>query len=154
MAKKTAKKVIKKVQSRVKEIQVRKIPTGLKAISVLYFICAAMVLLFGIIFIIGGLTSDNTGLSLFSEISDTGFVVLGAAIYIGIGVLAFFIARGLWKAQQWARIAAIFFAFIGMISALAGILAWKDYSGLVLLLIHALIGGYLLFSKEVKAAFA
>ena len=69
-------------------------------------------------------------------------------------VLTFFVARGLWKLQNWARITAIVFAALGILQNISFRPMMGGFSGNILgLAISGLIGGYLLFSKEVKKAF-
>lgn len=76
-------------------------------------------------------------------------------IIISIGVLQFFIGRGLWKAKQWARIAAIMFAFLGIVLAIILFIFLK--LGLIInifgVVVDLFISGYLVFSKDVKKAF-
>lgn len=48
---------------------------------------------------------------------------------------------------------AIIFSVLGVLMALAGMVQGQFASNIVSLVISAAIGGYLLFSKEVKVAF-
>jgi len=66
-------------------------------------------------------------------------------------VLSFFIGRGLWKGQKWARIITII-AGIGIF--LSGLFSITTIAGIIYLVIGGFIAGYLLFSKEVKTFFA
>jgi len=133
------------------------VPTGVKVISVLYYIGAALGLILGILFLVGaGVVSEYL-----DQIASAGtFAAASQGIFIGLGifviafaVLGFFIARGLWKAQKWARIVAIILAIISILFAILA-LVQGQLSSIVELIIHGVIGGYLLFSTKVKAAFA
>jgi len=128
------------------------VPVLVKVIAVLYYIGAALALIGGVAMIFG---SAALGTYMSAAIpGGEALGVLGAGLFIVVGiiliafaVLDFFVGRGLWKAKKWARIVAIIIAILGVISAITSF-AW------VSLVIHALIGGYLIFSKGVKAAFA
>lgn len=131
----------------------KEMPTGVKIISVLYYIAAGFAA-------IGALVLMIVGSSFMPNISGTlpieSFGV-GVAIFFGIFLLAvaaldFFIARGLWNGKSWSRIMVLIFGFIGLVGSFIS-LAQADFSVILGLLIQGTIVGYLLFSKEVKEAF-
>jgi len=128
------------------------IPTGVKVISVLYYISAALALIGGLALLFGS--------SAMSNIEVPGLALIGAEMFIGLGIFAiamavldFFIARGLWKAQKWARILVIILSALAVLGSLIQ-LVQGEVSNIIGLIVAAIIGGYLLFSKKVKAAFA
>jgi hypothetical protein len=133
----------------------RSVPTGVKVIAVLYYIGAVLSALFGVLFLVG---AGAIG-SLLSQIPILGtlgaglFIVVGV-IMIGFGVLDFFVGRGLWKARSWARVVVIVFAVLGAVLAIVsmaqGSILWNIFN----LVVELVIGGYLIFSKDVKKAFA
>ncbi len=126
-------------------------PTGVKVISVLYYIGAAIDVLLGIIFFFGA--DAISALQFFNNILKTGLFTLFGIFFIAFGILSFFIGRGLWKGQNWARMAAIVLVGLSAVFALVSIVA--NFPGRIFVLIlDGIIGGYLLFSKDVKAAFA
>jgi hypothetical protein len=131
----------------------KQVPTGVKIISVLYYIGAVASLLFGILMIVGagalGALIENIP---FAALFGGLFVVLGI-VMIALAVLSFFIGRGLWKGQKWARIIVIIFAILGLIGAIFNLINGQ-WSSIISLIINGVIGYYLLFSKSVKAAFA
>jgi len=145
----------KKVTKKKVPVEAKTVPTGVKIISVFYYISAALGVLFGIMFIIGaGLLG-----SMLSQIPMLGFLgsglfIIGGIIMIGMSVLSFFIARGLWKARQWARIVTIIFACLGLLTAILLTIQMGIASNIVGLVLNAAIGGYLVFSSKVKEAFA
>lgn len=131
------------------------VPTLVKVISVLYYIGAVFLLLFAILLFVG---AGSVG-ALLSEIPLLGsigagvFIVLGV-LFLALAVLDFFVARGLWKGRNWARIVAIIFAILGVVMAIFGIAGGAIGSNLFGLIISGLIGYYLLFNKQAKEAFA
>lgn len=131
----------------------KQIPTWVKVISVLYYIGAVVSVLLGIVMLVGGGFMGSMLESMpFAALFGGLFAVLGI-IMIALAVLAFFIGRGLWKGQKWARIIAIIFAILGVISSLISLIG-GDWSQIIGLIINGLIGYYLLFVKSVKEAFA
>ena len=127
------------------------VPTGVKIISVLYYIGAVFEVIFGITLFFGA-GALKTKVPFLAFLGP--FLIIGAVILIGLAVLSFFVGRGLWKAQNWARIVAVIFSVIGVLFAVLGMVQGKIASNVISLVISAAIGGYLWFSSEVKTAFA
>ena len=128
-------------------------PTGVKVISVLYYIGAVVELLLAVALFFGaGAIASKLPFN-FGTLGSALFIVLGIVL-LGIAVLSFFVGRGLWKAQKWSRIVAIIFAVIGVLFAILGMVQGQVGSNIISLVISGAIGGYLLFSSGVKAAFA
>ena len=125
-------------------------PLGVKIISILHYIAAAFTVLASLILILSA-GAVGSAIPFFGAI---GGLMLGAAavFMIGLAVLVFFIGRGLWKGQNWARIVAIVFGCLGMIRATFGIADNPSY--VATLVIYVLIVGYLAFSPKVKKIFA
>ncbi len=141
-------------------------PIGVKVISVLYYIGAAFSFLFGLLFIVGGAFIGailGEKLAALGTIGSSVFIILGIAM-LGFGVLDIFIGRGLWKGQNWARIAAIVLAIFGILGGLTSLVsglsnlqitgAFSIFFAFVQLAVSLLIGGYLAFAHEVKEVFA
>ena len=135
-------------------IIVGEVPTGVKVISVLYYIGAGFGLLFGLLFLVGSgfIGTIASKISLLGVLGPGLFIVVGI-ILIGLGVLGIFIGRGLWKGKNWARIVAVIFAVLGILSELFSVFK-GGYSSLFGLLINLIIGGYLLFNSAIKTAFS
>ena len=123
------------------------VPTGVKIISVLHYIGAAILLIGGIVAFVGSAF-------LTTVIPDIvgGLVIAIGILSIILAVLYFFIARGLWKGQNWARIVAIILAILGVINGLVSVVSGR-FGSIVSLIIYAIIAYYLWFGKEVKTAF-
>tara|TARA_B100002003_G_scaffold170967_1_gene158946 strand:+ start:352 stop:810 length:459 start_codon:yes stop_codon:yes gene_type:complete len=147
------------------------IPTGVKAISILFYIEAVM---FGIIM---GLISfftfliirkplvtnipelpDIPALDTFSQV-----IILTGIFFIGLGILYFFIGRGLWKGHKWARITAIIFTSLGILlgvisvvtSSVQGIVNTGNFIiDIIEMIVKLVVVGYLIFSSKVKAVFS
>lgn len=129
--------------------KVKDVPVGVKIISVLYYIGAALFVLLGISLLIGsGMVND-----LVIEIVGAWLLMVAAIIMLAFGVLGFFIGRGLWKASSWARIVVIIIACLAVLTAVTS-LVQGDVSSISSLIINGLIGGYLWFNNNVKKAFA
>lgn len=131
------------------------VPVGVKIISVLYYIGAALSVLGGLGVIIGGSIIGDA----LSQMIPFGMALGGIAIVVGIflialGVLDFFIGMGLWKGQSWARIVAIVLAAVGLLMAIIGMAGGNITGNILGLLFNGIVGGYLLLSKPVQAAFA
>ncbi len=148
------------------------IPTGVKAISILFYIEAVM---FGIIM---GLISfftfliirkplvtnipelpDIPALDTFSQV----IIILTGIFFIGLGILYFFIGRGLWKGHKWARITAIIFTSLGILlgvisvvtSSVQGIVNTGYFIiDIIEMIVKLVVVGYLIFSSKVKAVFS
>jgi len=147
MVKKAIKKAIKKEKKEVKSST----PLGVKIISVFYYLGAALMIILGVTFLFGGgILAANLGLSggIF-----TGLAVVAAILTIAFAVLFFFIAKDLWRTKNWARIAVIVLSVIGLLSSISNI-GKTPGSSIFNLLLNALIGGYLLFNRNVKKAFS
>jgi len=132
----------------------RNVPGGVKTIGVLYYIGSALMIIGALAMFLG---AGAFGVMI-AELGGFGAIGAAAFVFVGIillifGVLGIFIGRGLWKGQNWARILAIIFAILGLLSAIMGIVT-GDFSSIVGLIIHGVIGGYLLFNVGVKQAFA
>ena len=129
-------------------------PTLVKVISVLYYVFSGILLL-GSLFALFGAGYITAVLSSIPIINILGAIGTGMLIFLGIvmlgfGVLEFFIGRGLWKGQSWARIFVIVLAILGVLGSLGGL---ATGIGIIGLLYNGAVGGYLLFSKEAKKAF-
>ena len=124
-------------------------PLGVKIISILHYIGAAFAVLAGILLIVSA-GAVGSAIPVFGAIGGA-MLIAGAIFVIGLAVLSFFIGRGLWKGQQWARIVAIVFGCLGMVRAIFGIAGNAMY--VATLVIYVVIVAYLGFSPQVKKAF-
>ena len=127
------------------------VPTGVKIISVLYYIGAVFELLLGIalFFGAGALKAKIPFLAFLGP-----FLIIGGIVLVGLAVLSFFVGRGLWKGQKWSRIVAIIFAALGVLLAIVGMIQGNIASNIISLGVSAAMGGYLMFSGDVKTAFS
>lgn len=128
--------------------ETKKIPTGVKIISVLLYIAAVLGVIVGLFIIFG------TGIITLFLPMLAGWGVLIGILIIGLSIFNFFVARSLWKAKNWARIITIIFAGVGIIFAIIQMVQGDFISSVINLAINGLIGGYLIFSKKVKKIFA
>lgn len=128
------------------------IPLGVKILSVLAYIAAAFSVIFALLFIIGaGFIINIPAFAIFG----TGIFILLGIIMLGFAVLDFFVARGLWKGRNWARIFMIIVSCIGIVLALVSLFSVESLVYAILnIVINGLIAGYLLFNKKAKIFFA
>jgi len=132
----------------------KEIPIGVKIISIVYYVAAGLALIMAIMLFTGA-AYVNSILGSIPLINILGILGSGLFVFGGIasllsGVLSFFIGRGLWKLKNWARIFVIIFACIGVLIGIFSLFSW---GAIVMLAVNGAIGGYLIFSKEVKEAF-
>lgn len=127
----------------------REISTGVKIISVLFYIGAVLFLISGILSMAGIGLPAETGVPQLGR----GFEIFGGILSIALSVFVFFVGFGLWKGRRWAWITAIVLSCIGILTSLIGLIG-GGVGNLIGLIIYAFIGGYLLFNKEVKKAFS
>ena len=130
------------------------VPTGVKVIAVLYYISAVLGIIFGLLFLVGAgmMGSIINQIPLLGALG-AGLFVVGGIMMIGLGVLGFFVGRGLWKARPWARIVAIIFAGLGILMAVISMIQGNIVTNVFNLVLHLVIGGYLMFNTKVKEAF-
>jgi hypothetical protein len=110
-----AKKVVKKISNERH--------WGITVLSVLSYIGAVITVLLGLTMLFGSSTFSSLigkafpQLAAYVDVGTVLFVVLGI-IFIGMAVLDYFIARGLWNGQNWARIVAIILSALTILGAL------------------------------------
>ncbi len=133
----------------------KSVPTGVKVIAVLYYIGAVLCAIMGLLFLVGAgmMSSIANQIPLLGVLGSALFIV-GGIILIGVGVLNFFVGKGLWNARSWARIVAIIFMTLGILMAILSMIQGNIANNIFGLVIELAIGGYLLFSNSVKEAFA
>lgn len=130
------------------------IPMGVKIIAILGYIGAGLSALLGLILIlggglIGGALSSMPALAFLGS----GIMVVGGIFLLAMAVLGFFVAKGLWNLQNWARIVTIIIAALGVLGGLSSLFSGGFGSGLFNIVVDGLIGWYLLFNKEAVDAF-
>jgi hypothetical protein len=129
------------------------VPIGAKIISVFDFISAILCLYLGVLFFmkedIVDFIFENVPTV---QIFGSDFYLSGGIILCFTGLFVFLLGKGLWQGRNWARYIEIFLAVIGFIVALVLLFFGNLYS-IFNLMIHGLVGGYLLYSKDVKEAF-
>jgi hypothetical protein len=135
-------------------VEEKTIPTGVKVLAILEYIGAVFLALLALALMFGGgmLASFLGEMPLVGALAGGLFIVMGIII-LPFAVLFFFIGRGLWKGQNWARIVSIVFAALGFASGIFSLIV-GDFLSLGGILINGLIGWYLLFNVKVKEAFA
>ena len=126
-----------------------KIPVGVKILSILAYIGAAFTLLAGLAMLFGAsaisaLISQKIPM-MGASLVGIGLIIVGI-IFIALSVLDFFIGKGLWNGQNWARILVLVFAVLSVLGSLMPF-------DIVSIVISGLIIWYLGFNKEAVAYF-
>ena len=127
------------------------VPGGVKVISVLYYIGAILAIIFGIMFLFGA--GALSSFPLFGALG-AGLFVFASILMIILGILGFFVGRGLWRGRNWARVVAIIFAVIGVVMAVSSMISGDVSGNLFSFIFNVIVGGYLWFNGNVKRAFA
>jgi uncharacterized membrane protein len=139
------------------------VPTGVKIISILYYIGAGIFALSFLVLIVVGiaLMVNPTLIDSIKDLpeyvmssSTPGTYVLLMGVLVGlIGVLLFFIARGLCRGKLWSKILVIIFCVIGIVTGFLSV-SKGNSSGFLNFLFSLVVGGYLLFHKEARSFFS
>ncbi|HSC78507.1 MAG TPA: hypothetical protein VLB32_08080 [Candidatus Acidoferrales bacterium] len=137
-------------------------PIGVTILAVLEFISAGAFILIGLLLLVGGgmlgaMGGGGEGSGVMAVLGTLGavagvVVLVLAAIPLAVGI-------GLWKLKNWARILAIVFSGLGVVSNLFGVIGGVSTgemvslsSGVIGLGVNILILWYL-FQPHVKQAF-
>ena len=128
------------------------VPGLVKVLAILNYISALILFATGALFIFGG-SILSLVIGSYAGLITSVLMIPIAIFSLALAVLNFFIGRGLWKGQKWARIISIIFAALSMGSAVPSIALGSYISGGSSLAVGSLIFFYLLFSKKVKEAF-
>jgi len=137
-------------------------PSGVKIVSIFYYIYAVLSVLAGLFAVIAFFAMGSLLATLLSSMPNAGMltgVLAGLAIvigivYIGFGVLYFFMGKGIANRQKWAKILAIIFSILGLLSGILGLFGEGIFNivySLVVLIISAFIVYTFLINKEGKA---
>lgn len=139
----------------------KSVPVLVKVLAIFHYVGAGLIAIVGLtsIFFLG-LFSIVLGTILpdfFSELGGFALIgILGLFLFLGLAVLSFFMGRGLWKAQNWARILVIVFAGLGVLATIIYLLLGMfepAVNSIPSNLINIGIALYLLLNKKVKEAF-
>lgn len=146
----------------------KNIPLGVKILSILCYIDAALALLFGVFLFVVGLAAPALISSIKDQIISQGqltaqqveliaslsapLLVIISFLIIAFAILDYYIARGLWRGRNWARIVVLVFMVLGFISSLFSLLT-GNFGRIISLVIYGLVGWYLGFDKNVKRYF-
>lgn len=148
-------------------------PQGVKVLSIFHYVLAGLSLLFGLLFLIGGMgytallesgeleqtltPEEFAELQAFGDVSSIFYV--GVAFCLVFTVLFFLLGRTFWKAQNWGRILALVvyvFVILYFILALFGGISLGIVSTIVLSILFILLSVVILwylFRKDVIGYF-
>jgi len=144
------------------ENKFKAVPTGVKVISVVYYIGSGITFLLALVCILAGLifASALKEIPIIGSFGSILFVVFGL-IFIGLGLLEMFISKALWHGKRWARIFVVIFTVLSLISGLITIinvassqLLGKIIYGFITLGFNAWLLIFILLSQESKHYFS
>jgi ABC-type enterochelin transport system permease subunit len=130
------------------------IPVLVRVISVLDYISVAGCIFISVLFFTQNRVLDLIPMKI-SQLSILGsdIYLTGGIVFVFTAVFVFFLAMGLWKGKNWARYIEIVLAVIGFVTALFLLIFKGEKIFIVNLVVHGLIGGYLMFNQDVRDAF-
>src|SRR3989344_5497998 len=155
MVKKTSKKSVQKKVDKLpraaKAIERGKIPGILKTIAIVHYILAGIYLLLAVVSIV----MPDLIIGFAPDVESLGALGIGVFVvtFLAFGILYIFIARGLWRIKNWARITAVILALFNIISAIISINT-ETIQSIISVIIYVAIAGYLLFDKRMKVMFS
>ena len=127
--------------------------TILRIYSILSWITGICYVLFGLFIMLfnKGLTFGFNGINF----SKSTFIIIGAIMLL-LGVFVIFVACGLWKLKNWARIAGVVLLCIGLLVAILGLIGMiasnNGFLGPILtIVIDGFFFYFLAFDKSVIA---
>lgn len=138
-------------------------PIGIKIISVYYYIVSLGMLIVGLLFLFAFDFVSNYIAEYLSSISIDGSIQsLSKGLIISLGIIflvsfvvSFFIARGLWRQKNWARIVAAILSMLAILSGINALFAKVNIIQNILgLALDIFIAYYLLYNRAVKKAFS
>jgi len=147
------KRSVKKKVKKESVTSCNKIPVGVQIISILHYIGAGLSTLFGLMLILSAEYLSAIFSAELELVFASTFFTISGIVFIGLGILSFFIGRGLWKLRNWGRILAIIFMVLNIIYIILSMVSGFIAAQIMLLIIDLVIVGYLTFDKEVKKAF-
>ncbi len=128
-------------------------PIGVKLLSIIGYIIAISLFL-GFLGIFFGAFFFVSVLPLPAWIDFAGWMlasIIGIPLLL-LAILTFFVARGLWLGQNWARIVVIILVALELLGGIFALMA-GGFASIFVILVDALIIWYLGFNDHVKHAF-
>ena len=155
-------------KSKAKNKVKKNAPLGIKVISIVGYIFAALFILTGVFcFILGIIYTINPGSIDLKELFPEQFInqlndnfsanmIMLGIIFAIIAVILYWICRELLNRKNWARIFIIVFSILSIFSDIGNLIAKKEALSsyiVITFIINILIIFYLLTDKEVKKFF-
>ena len=131
----------------------KRLPLGIKVWGILNYLSGFFMLILGIILLFYEKIISFLGLS-FTISPPFGSINLIAIIFIILGIIDFYTAKGIWAGKNWARIISIFFLVLGGIGSIYLIFSKGVVENILFITIYGLIIYYLIFNKNVQDFFS
>jgi hypothetical protein len=128
----------------------QKVPTGSKAIAVLFYLVSISYIVLGILSIFGlGFIASVVG-----SLGSGSGLIFSVIAMIAWGILSFFAGRGLWSGRQWGRVLAITMSALYIAFGFIDLVRFGGLGiGYISLAVYVVIILYLLISKNIRATF-
>jgi len=145
----------KKSDKNVKSLSKKRLPNGVKIVSLLYYMWAILWVGFGILVAIGAPFMITYLIELFPQLEAVRYgalVVLGiiaGLCIVALGVFEYFVARGLWRLKPLARVIAIILSCLAIVNSVVVIASGFQAFQVVRLVVDGGIIAYL-FSREAR----
>jgi hypothetical protein len=127
-----------------------KTPTGIKIISVVYYLSAVLYLAIAVISLF--FPDIIFKIPDFNEITNSSASIIIGVIFILLTIFSITVATGIRKLKSWARIAIIIFCSLNIIGGIFSVVE-GSYLSLINLIFNLLIASYLIFSKKIRESF-
>jgi uncharacterized membrane protein (DUF2068 family) len=134
----------------------KKIPIGVRIISILYYVMAGLLVISGLFIILFSGIIVSTMISIdpnLSSVVNSQVIIWVGIFLILLGVLIFFVGRGLWKLKLWAKITALMISALMIVYEIYLMAFDFRFIQVIQLLIYVAIAVYLIVNKEAKKAF-
>lgn len=131
----------------------KNIPFGIRLWAILNYISGFFMIVSGILLffhkqVLNFLLIDSSIIPPFGSVKTIGI------IFLILGIIDIFAAKGLFRGKNWSRIISIIFMVLGIFGAIYLIFAKEMISNLFSLIIYGLIIYYLTFNQKVKEFFS
>jgi hypothetical protein len=130
----------------------KSLPLGLRIISIIYYITAILSILIALLaFLSPGIIKNVPGFGTNIAANPLAFIILGI-IFLILSPISFFIAYGIQRVNNKARIALLVLCAINVIGGIISIIE-GSYLSSINLVFNLLIGLYITLNKKVRREF-
>jgi len=139
------------MEKKNKQVQIREIPSGIKIISIFYYICSIASAIYFLVNIILLILLKVRYSSL--NLSYIESIIIYILFSLLAAVIFFILARGLWKLKHWARISSIDLSIAIIIYLIYDLIKNQNIISVLIIWGFAMIITHLLLNEKVKETF-